>query len=150
MRDEWISLGDAASEVENTIRRKRACARCTTEPQFHHGGGFALLVRNITSSGVSQVFWLCEDCRRSIEIGACFISHEKLRSVGIDPDLLPIVEDRTGTNICVVCVAEEGELHHWAPKALFGDASEDWPKSHLCRKCHAEWHSKVTPGISFK
>lgn len=36
------------------------------------------------------------------------------------------------------------EEHHWAPYKIFGNDAESWPKSMLCRKCHEEWHQKVT------
>lgn len=49
---------------------------------------------------------------------------------------------------CERCGSEEGsEVHHWAPAHLFDDWL-DWPTSHLCRKCHREWHSVVTPNMS--
>jgi hypothetical protein len=35
------------------------------------------------------------------------------------------------------------ELHHWAPKALFGDEAEVWPQDFLCRSCHIRWHQTM-------
>lgn len=46
---------------------------------------------------------------------------------------------------CVKCHADGAELHHWAPYYLFGMAADSWPTSYLCKKCHSEWHRKVTP-----
>lgn len=40
------------------------------------------------------------------------------------------------------------EVHHWAPRHLFGNDCEEWPKSYLCRECHALWHKVVTPNMS--
>lgn len=51
---------------------------------------------------------------------------------------------------CEVCSAHGVEEHHWAPKHLFGDDAERWPKSYLCRSCHAKWHAVVTPLMSKK
>lgn len=49
---------------------------------------------------------------------------------------------------CERCGSLNGsEVHHWAPSYLFED-SERWPKSHLCRECHMEWHRVVTPHMS--
>lgn len=36
------------------------------------------------------------------------------------------------------------EKHHWAPYKLFGDDADSWPTAMLCRRCHEEWHQKVT------
>jgi hypothetical protein len=56
-----------------------------------------------------------------------------------------IVEDDYSENNpeCARCGARGTQLHHWAPKELFGDA-EQWPQSYLCRIHHQEWHDKVT------
>lgn len=47
--------------------------------------------------------------------------------------------------ICDVCGASGAEMHHWAPRYLFGDDSEKWPKAMLCVPCHRKWHAMVTP-----
>lgn len=66
---------------------------------------------------------------------------------GLDDARIPLLTDHDVTP-CERCGSEEGsEVHHWAPAHLFDD-SHDWPKSHLCRKCHLEWHAKVTPKMS--
>jgi len=49
---------------------------------------------------------------------------------------------------CERCGQLGVELHHWAPYHLFGDDSESWPKSKLCRECHTLWHKVVTPYMS--
>lgn len=47
---------------------------------------------------------------------------------------------------CARCGSPDTQEHHWAPRHLFGfDDAETWPKSYLCRACHALWHSTVTP-----
>ena len=45
---------------------------------------------------------------------------------------------------CEVCGTKGAEEHHWAPRSIFGEDADKWPKSHLCPPCHALWHSKVT------
>jgi len=53
--------------------------------------------------------------------------------------------------ICVVCGSSKNiEMHHWAPRYLFGDESNIWPTSYLCKECHDIWHKKVTPKMSTK
>lgn len=45
---------------------------------------------------------------------------------------------------CEVCgTLGPVEVHHLAPRALFGDAANLWPVIDLCTTCHDEWHSKV-------
>lgn len=47
---------------------------------------------------------------------------------------------------CEVCgKTGDSQVHHWAPRFLFGDEAEDWPKGHLCQACHTRWHQIVTP-----
>lgn len=41
---------------------------------------------------------------------------------------------------CDVCGEVGAEEHHWAPRYLFGDDCEKWPKGFLCQKCHSLWH----------
>lgn len=68
---------------------------------------------------------------------------------GLDESRIPIISEHDVTP-CERCGSDEGsEAHHWAPIHLFEDA-DDWPMSHLCRKCHLEWHAKVTPLMSTK
>ncbi len=48
------------------------------------------------------------------------------------------------SNRCVKCGDRKAELHHWAPKEIFGDVeAERWPKDYLCVPCHIAWHEKI-------
>ena len=106
----------------------------------------ALLVRNITANGVSQVYWLHIIERHSIKKNGLSIPHELVRSVSIDPDELPVENNYSGNKLCEVCQSPFTDEHHWMPKHLVGDEeSERWPKGHLCKKHHNQWHAIVTP-----
>jgi len=49
---------------------------------------------------------------------------------------------------CELCGTAPAQLHHWAPRALFGYLEADqWPQSWLCQPCHSYWHRVVTPGL---
>lgn len=48
---------------------------------------------------------------------------------------------------CARCGNRGAELHHWAPRALFGDECNNWPQDYLCSECHAAWHKVVTPQL---
>lgn len=42
---------------------------------------------------------------------------------------------------CAVCGEPATELHHWAPRAIFGkQEAERWPRSWLCAGHHEQWH----------
>lgn len=50
---------------------------------------------------------------------------------------------------CEVCGTKgTTEVHHWAPRHLFGDDADRWPTGNLCRPCHVNWHQRVTPNMS--
>jgi hypothetical protein len=45
---------------------------------------------------------------------------------------------------CQVCGGWGTELHHWAPKEIFGPVEADhWPTGYLCRECHERWHARI-------
>lgn len=51
---------------------------------------------------------------------------------------------------CERCQSTTGvQLHHWAPRAIFLDASA-WPTAYLCPLCHGAWHEamKLANGLS--
>ncbi len=50
---------------------------------------------------------------------------------------------RAPNSPCADCGAPETELHHWAPRALFGDEADQWPTTNLCSRCHARWHQML-------
>lgn len=107
----------------------------------------AKLVRNITQSGVSQVYWYCILGSHAITKGGGFISHEKIKSAGFDPDSLPVIENYSGNELCAVCQSPFTELHHFAPKHLFGTDADKWPTAYLCKPHHDLWHELVTPNM---
>ena len=67
-----------------------------------------------------------------------YLTEEQIEAL---PKIMPSFYGR-----CVVCGARGAEMHHWAPRAIFGkDECEQWPKDFLCKSCHDLWHLKVTP-----
>ena len=46
---------------------------------------------------------------------------------------------------CARCSSTTGtELHHWAPRAVFGfNEADRWPQSYLCVSCHNIWHQEM-------
>ena len=134
----WLKDGGAMQYVH----ANRFCQRCERRVN-------ARLVRNITQSGVSQVYWYCTFGQHTIsKPGTDFIPHEKIKGAGYDPDDLPVVNNYSGRELCAVCGSPFTELNHWAPRHLFGDEAERLPKDYLCKKHHDIWHATVTPNMT--
>lgn len=109
------------------------------------------LVRRIAVNGASQVFWICKACGKAAENNGKAISHSELYKYGVQSlDELEIVRDyREQSEPCAVdgCDNRAVEWHHWAPKHIFPQTAERWPKDYLCIEHHHEWHRKVTPDM---
>ena len=128
---------------EISITKVKDCQKCGCKVN-------AELVRVITTSGSSQVYWNCLQHNGAIDRPRKNIQHIKIRKHGIDIEKLPIIYDNSITVRCAVCGTIGAELHHWSPRYLFGDECEDWPTAFLCRDCHKTWHDLVTPGMCEK
>lgn len=122
------------------ITADRYCERCRKQTRVR-------LVRNIAANGANQVYWLCLLGNHSNKKNGAFIPHELVRKK-VDPDELPVIENYSGYELCAVCGSPFTELNHWAPRHLFGDECELWPKDYLCKKHHDQWHALVTPEMS--
>jgi hypothetical protein len=122
------------------VLKDKHCLRCDKVVN-------AKLVRNITTSGVAQVYWQCPECKRNADGAAHFIKHDLLRQYVII-DSLPIVQDYSKNERCAVrgCENIGAEYHHWAPHHLFPDA-DSWPTGYLCKFHHDYWHATVTPDM---
>lgn len=106
----------------------------------------ANLVRTIVTNGTSQVWWKCE-AGHPIDNPRKAIPHEKITAYGITIESIPI-DKSYNTVACEVCGKPGTEVHHFAPRHLFGDECEKWPQSNLCKSCHDRWHATVTPNMS--
>lgn len=124
------------------ITKRKNCIYCKNTV-------LAQLVRNVTASGVSQVYWLCPQCDNNAAGPGQWIKHELVKTV-IDPDTLPVIKNYSGSHLCEVCHSPFAEWHHWAPRHLFGEEADLWPTAFLCHKCHMRWHDLVTPSMALK
>lgn len=51
---------------------------------------------------------------------------------------------RVSFGSCTVCTAIGPlELHHLAPRNVFGDEAEAWPTVQVCGECHTFWHQRM-------
>jgi len=111
----------------------------------------AVLYLRIIASGAETFVWRCTQCNRQNPFGTNqpFISKETIRKYLTEEEIaaLPVIMP-DATNRCVRCGGRTAEMHHWAPRKIFGDKEcEQWPKDWLCTTCHKVWHKIVTPQL---
>lgn len=108
----------------------------------HQCGTKAQLFRRIFRNGKTHVTLRCSRCLANCDpLERPFVPIPP----GVTVETLPILYDaRTPEYSCERCGAIGAELHHWAPKVVFGEnEAEDWPQSWLCPACHEEWANKI-------
>jgi hypothetical protein len=124
--------------------KKGMCKNCNCETKF-------ILHLQLFANGSENFLWVCSKCNRRNPTGgnqfyipsALVREHVNEAQVASLPIIMPALRDR-----CARCGGRNTELHHWAPKAIFGaDESERWPCDMLCTDCHAQWHRMVTPQL---
>jgi hypothetical protein len=88
----------------------------------------------VFANGSRHVYRGCLDCGRPLEGGRW------LRKPA-EQDLPVVLDERTSRPPCVRCGGFGTDLHHFAPRAIFGtDEAEMWPTAWLCPDCHDYWH----------
>lgn len=126
------------------LRRRITCSHC----------GLATDVIAHRYAGCANRVWVCEACGKQVAHSAVAGSgghwipkafHESL----LNDENLPVFHPEWYTERpCARCGATDMvELHHFAPRALFGADCDQWPKAYLCRSCHERWHTIVTPSL---
>lgn len=115
------------------IFRERPCQRCNKETRQE------ICARENGNNGLFYG-WYCLICKwwtKKDEARTKFdtwIPKEKLVEFGADLSLIRVVEITTAER-CIRCHKRGTEVHHWAPKAIFGPAdAETWPKDYLCKE----------------
>jgi hypothetical protein len=93
------------------------------------------------ANGTRQIIRGCRECGADVGPKQFYSQHEC-------PDQLadlPILRDYLNRNPpCRRCGAWGAELHHFAPRDIFGsDEADLWPTAYLCPRCHAHWHSTM-------
>ncbi len=112
----------------------------------------SILYRQFNAGGHETFFWKCGRCEavKVVDMTRCipkklvesWLTSEEIVSLPYAPN------ERGPENRCVKCGVREAELHHWAPRARFGNVEcELWPKDYLCKSCHDRWHELVTPKL---
>jgi len=119
------------------LRTERDCSFCKRTTTWD-------LRVAVAASGAKQVGWRCETCKHRMPDmkGRMWIPHGDLSAQKIDIEALP--HDGHGELMrCSRCGVRGSELHHWAPKAVFHDDAETWPKDYLCLSCHNLWRDTM-------
>lgn len=120
----------------------RLCRKCRANT-LHN------LTRQLFPNDTEQVGWRCSACHGwslPTDSACIWIDKEKLAEHGVDPETLPTLLPELKSR-CAVCGARGAELHHWAPRGLFGEDADKWPTDFLCRPCHMKWHALMTPQL---
>jgi hypothetical protein len=129
-------------ELFSQIKR---CVNCNADTKM-------ILHRRQMTSGGFHYCWQCSSCRRmhvangrtwiSASIVSQFLTPEQI-------DALPIISADEPVN-CVKCGSLGAELHHWAPRAIFGNEADQWPTDYLCLPCHRLWHDTINKQRAFR
>jgi hypothetical protein len=92
-------------------------------------------VAYIFRSGRRVARWECRGCGR--------LQRFDLPRAG-DEHTLRVARDNRGDERCEHCGCSTGvEVHHWAPRYVFGTGCRGWPTALLCRRCHRDWHIAI-------
>jgi Zn finger protein HypA/HybF involved in hydrogenase expression len=103
-------------------------------------------MRRIYNNGANGVAFSCPDCKTAVEskYGRPWIGKDVLEKHSVNVESLPISNTEAVSCRCVVCWNRRAELHHWAPRELFGDEEcNRWPMDYLCPDCHRRWHEVI-------
>lgn len=99
--------------------------------------------KTVMGSGGFHVKAICPNCGYNLKGSGQWVSKKAIPLEILEA--LPILTDYSiELPPCEVCGERGVELHHWAPKELFPETFELWPKSYLCKKHHDEWHNTIT------
>lgn len=103
--------------------------------------------RLISTDGHVHVVRCCLGCMQRVHSMES-VKKDQVREEGHVIEELPIIQDFRGVGEeCEVrgCTSTNTQLHHWAPRRIFGDEADDWPTSWLCvERHHPLWHAMVT------
>ena len=99
----------------------------------------------IARNGVRTIRSVCNECgwTGSHSWGYARFTEDERAAMQV------VRDNRTAeTARCEVCNAPDVELHHFAPRHIFGfEESDRWPTAWLCPECHRHWHRLVTPNM---
>lgn len=121
------------------------CPKCSQQNSLFGKPRGVAFVRQRTGSGFS-IGARCFDCDRWVMTQTpdgygIWIRHDRFPEHIVERMHWVGQDNQAPCPICE-CVAVL-ERHHLAPRALFGDECERWPKIDICHACHKRWHQKT-------
>jgi hypothetical protein len=108
-------------------------------------GGTPILWRQINGNGAQVVVARCSNCDRVPNMKQPFLP----KAEHPNWQAYPLYQDNTEfSEPCVIrgCGRKDTELHHFAPRALFGNEADDYPTGWLCQYHHDRWHELTHTG----
>lgn len=130
-------------DMAEPLSKTGLCNNCKVNRTF-------ILHLYLFANGSENFMWVCASCnRRNPSGGDLFIAKDLVEQYMTPEQIkdLPVIANAP-TSRCARCGSRNCELHHWAPKGIFGkDEAEQWPQDFLCKSCHDLWHMAVTPQL---
>jgi hypothetical protein len=127
---EPVHVTASAAQIMASLKKQTRCSH----DQWSWG-----TVRQV--SGARQIIRACRECGADVGPKQFYGQDECPITVAE----LPILRDYLNRNPpCARCGAWGTELHHFAPRDIFGfDEAALWPTAYLCPRCHAHWHTTM-------
>lgn len=125
-------------------QRPTSCPHCENQLSLITTGntGGIEFVKQEGTSGY-RIFARCITCNATVASNGLWLAH----SLFTDDEIAQMPWDGSAQDKrepCTVCgVPAKLELHHLAPREMFGDECERWPQVRVCRRCHECWHNVV-------
>jgi len=101
------------------------------------------LVRKVGQNGTSFPYWQCQNGHNIRWQGKDWLPRSYIDKLALTYDDLPVETDYRSIP-CAVCGELGTELHHTAPRAIFGEDAEYYPQVYLCKSHHDYWHATIT------
>ena len=130
----------------------KLCKTCGRSPLTIQSPEDGAVVRNLLNAGREQVWFKC----------SCGGKSDYLNAYERSQVTITLIHDRR----CQACLGDGCEacshrcevygcdtpwavveLHHSAPVSIFGNEADFWPRYHLCRRHHEEWHQRTQCAI---
>lgn len=104
------------------------------------------LVRTICGNGAQAVYKVCTANGKPHRItkDGRNVAHAHLERWGVKLEEIPVLENHATIGCEVAGCRNPGiEMHHIAPRSIWGADADNWPMFNLCVAHHGEWHRRT-------
>ena len=121
------------------IERTAVCTSCAAETN-------QVIGKTLTASRAEVFSWFCTTCRKiqQAKRGGYYIPKDEIRahaeSKGGSLAEIPVLDVKDAPR-CERCGQRGAELHHWAPREIFGDREADLAMTQLFGGFGREFHA---------